>query len=89
MTVVAVVIGCLSVYGGLLLSYHLDLAAGAAMAALAVGSFFVVLPVRGLVTWVAGRRQEGVAAPSTGQGRTLDPPGLVGHGAGGGGGGGR
>ena len=56
MTGVAVVVGCLSVYGGLLASYHLDLAAGAAMAALAVGSFFVVLPVRGAVAWAARRR---------------------------------
>lgn len=35
----------LSVYCGLLLSYHLDLAAGAAMAGFAVATFFVVLTV--------------------------------------------
>lgn len=42
---VSVVIGIVSVYVGLLISYHLDLAAGAAMAAMAVATFFVVLTV--------------------------------------------
>jgi ABC-type Mn2+/Zn2+ transport system permease subunit len=41
----AVVIGVLSVYVGLVVSYHLDLAAGAAMAGVAVATFFVVLAV--------------------------------------------
>ncbi len=36
-------LGALAVSGGLLLSYHLDTAAGATMAGLAVGLFFVVL----------------------------------------------
>jgi ABC-type Mn2+/Zn2+ transport system permease subunit len=39
----AVGVGMASVYVGLLLSYHFDLAAGAAMASTAVAAFFVVL----------------------------------------------
>ena len=46
MSAAAVVIGCASVYVGLLLSYHLDLAAGASMSGVAVASFFVVLAGR-------------------------------------------
>lgn len=42
---VSVAIGIISVYVGLLISYHLDLAAGAAMAAMTVATFFVVLTV--------------------------------------------
>lgn len=43
MMLTAVGVGVLSVYVGLLLSYHLDLAAGAAMSAFAVAVFFAVL----------------------------------------------
>lgn len=42
---VSVAIGIVSVYVGLLVSYHLDLAAGAAMAGIAVAGFFLVLTV--------------------------------------------
>lgn len=45
MMAVSVGVGMLSVYVGLLCSYHLDLAAGAAMAGFAVAAFFVVLTV--------------------------------------------
>lgn len=52
MMAVAVAVGIVSVYIGLLLSYHLDLAAGAAMAGFAVAVFFVVLAVTELaVAW--------------------------------------
>lgn len=43
MMAVSVVVGVGSVYVGLLASYHLDLAAGAAMSGVAVAAFFVVL----------------------------------------------
>ena len=45
MMLTAVVVGVLSVYTGLVASYHLDLAAGAAMATVAVASFFLTLAV--------------------------------------------
>ena len=45
MMVVSIGVGILSVYLGLLGSYHLDLAAGAAMAGVAVALFFAVLAV--------------------------------------------
>ena len=43
MMAASVGIGVVSVYVGLLASYHLDLAAGAAMSGVAVAGFFVVL----------------------------------------------
>ena len=59
----AVGVGVASVYVGLLLSYHLDLAAGAAMAATAVASFFAVLAVtEGLRIIRRGRPRRGDAA---------------------------
>ncbi len=45
MMATSVAVGVVSVYVGLLLSYHLDLAAGAAMAGVAVIAFFTVLTV--------------------------------------------
>lgn len=45
MMAVSVAVGVVSVYVGLLLSYHFDLAAGAAMAGTAVAAFFVVMAV--------------------------------------------
>jgi ABC-type Mn2+/Zn2+ transport system permease subunit len=42
---VSVGVGIVSVYAGLALSYHLDLAAGAAMAGFAVALFFVVMTI--------------------------------------------
>lgn len=77
MTGVAVLVGCLSVYGGLLLSYHLDLAAGAAMAVLAVGSFFVALPVRAAVTWAGDRRALARGARSAGPEDAVSSAGVV------------
>ena len=56
----ATVIGALSVFLGLVLSYHLDLAGGAAMSGTAVAIFFLVL------LWQRGqesRRRRRVAAP--------------------------
>ena len=51
MMAVAAVTGSVSVYGGLLLSYHADLAAGASVVLVAVAGFFVHL------TATAGRDQ--------------------------------
>ncbi len=44
----AAVIGALSVAAGLLLSYHFNLAAGAAIVAVAIAVFFTVFAIRGL-----------------------------------------
>lgn len=55
MMTVSVLCGVLAVYLGLLLSYHFDLAVGAAMAAVAVAQFFVVLFLRESVAAVAQR----------------------------------
>jgi ABC-type Mn2+/Zn2+ transport system permease subunit len=52
MMLLAAAIGAAATYGGLLLSYHADLAAGASIVAVAVGVFlvvFVVVEVRGAV----------------------------------------
>lgn len=59
---VAVVIGMASVYVGLLLSYHLDLAAGAAMATTATAAFFVLLAV----TQASAALRDSMAARSAG-----------------------
>ncbi|MGI8575347.1 MAG: metal ABC transporter permease [Egibacteraceae bacterium] len=53
----AVGLGMTSVYVGLLLSYHFDLAAGAAMATTATATFFVVLAVTETVASVGARRR--------------------------------
>lgn len=53
--VLAAAIGAISVVAGLLLSYHVDLAAGAAIVLVAVAAFFATFAVRGLVearAWV-------------------------------------
>lgn len=63
MMATSVVVAVGSVYVGLLLSYHLDLAAGAAMAGVAVAAFFGVLAVsQGRAAW---RRRRGAAAGAT------------------------
>jgi ABC-type Mn2+/Zn2+ transport system permease subunit len=49
MMAVAALVGVVSVFAGLLLSYHYDLAAGASIVLVAVGVFFAVLAVRSLV----------------------------------------
>jgi ABC-type Mn2+/Zn2+ transport system permease subunit len=49
MMAVSVGVGIVSVYAGLVLSYHLDLAAGAAMAGFAVAVFFAVMTVTEMV----------------------------------------
>lgn len=59
----SVVVGVLSVYVGLLLSYHWDLAAGAAMSGVAVAAFFLALTVVGAVSAV--RDRAAVAADRT------------------------
>ncbi len=46
--VIAAALGGASVVAGLLLSYHLDIAAGAAVVLVAVGLFFVVFALRGV-----------------------------------------
>lgn len=48
MVAVAVAVGVVAVVVGLLLSYHLDLAAGATMVLVAVAIFFVALAVQGM-----------------------------------------
>lgn len=60
--VTSVLLGCLSVVAGLVLSYHQDTAAAATVAGVAVAQFFVALVVREVVTLAAGRR----AAPPVG-----------------------
>lgn len=54
MMAVAAAVGVASVAAGLLLSYHLDLAAGASIVLVAVAAFFVTLAARDLA--LAGRR---------------------------------
>jgi ABC-type Mn2+/Zn2+ transport system permease subunit len=49
MMLVAIVVGTVSVIAGLLLSFHLDTAAGATMSGLAVALFFVALATRSAV----------------------------------------
>ena len=56
MMVVAVGVGAVSVYVGLLLSFHYDTAAGATVAGTAVGIFFVVLAVWEVVGLLSRRR---------------------------------
>lgn len=53
MMVTAVGIGIVSVYTGLVLSYHFDTAGAATVAAVAVGAFFVVLTVREVLLRIA------------------------------------
>ncbi|MFZ4754888.1 MAG: metal ABC transporter permease [Miltoncostaeaceae bacterium] len=49
MMIVSAVIGSVSVYVGLLLSWHFDLAAGATVVLVAVGIFFIALVVQGFL----------------------------------------
>jgi ABC-type Mn2+/Zn2+ transport system permease subunit len=56
MMATAVGIGLVSVYVGLLLSFHYDTAAGATMSGLSVAVFFVVLAVKEVAAAVGGRR---------------------------------
>lgn len=53
MMLIACIVGAVSCYVGLLLSYWMDIAGGAAMVLVATGVFFVVFI---LVTWREGRR---------------------------------
>jgi ABC-type Mn2+/Zn2+ transport system permease subunit len=58
---VSVGVGIVSVYAGLALSYHLDLAAGAAMAGFAVAVFFVVMTITELAAvWRRRNLRQGV-----------------------------
>ena len=52
------VLGSLSVYAGLLISYHYNLAAGASIVVVAVGQFFVVFAVQAVRQAVVARRPE-------------------------------
>lgn len=56
MMLTSVAVGLLGVVGGLLVSYHHDTAAGATMAGMSVGLFFVTLAGRELVAAVRHRR---------------------------------
>jgi ABC-type Mn2+/Zn2+ transport system permease subunit len=64
MMVTGVAIGLVSVYAGLLLSYHYDTAAGATMSGLSVAVFFVVLAAKELATVLGRRRTTIPAAPA-------------------------
>ena len=59
MMVAAAAFGIVSVFAGLILSFHLDTAGGATMSFVAVTLFFVVLAVRRMITW---RRQRAAVA---------------------------
>jgi ABC-type Mn2+/Zn2+ transport system permease subunit len=69
MMAVSVGVGIVSVYAGLVLSYHLDLAAGAAMAGFAVAVFFAVMTVTEMVgVWRRrGVRQDAVDVHDAGE----------------------
>lgn len=54
----AAMIGSVSVYAGLLLSYHFDLAAGASVVVVAVAIFFVVFTVQAVMRAMTERRTE-------------------------------
>ena len=64
MMVVSVGVGVLSVYTGLLFSYHTGLAAGAAMAGFAVAAFFVVMTFNELTGIWSRRRVRPQRAPA-------------------------
>jgi ABC-type Mn2+/Zn2+ transport system permease subunit len=64
--VVAAVLGILEVAAGLLISYHLDTAAGATMSGLAVAVFFLVLAGVRLRAARTGRRAEAGASDTLG-----------------------
>ena len=68
MMATSVAVGTISVYTGLVASYHLDLAAGAAMAGIAVAAFFVTLFVT--QTRAAVQRRRGASIVGT------VPPGV-------------
>ncbi len=63
MMLVGSALGILAVAGGLLISWHVDTAAGATIAGLSVGFFFVALAVRSVTSAMAGRRR-GAPSPS-------------------------
>ncbi|HUG84432.1 MAG TPA: metal ABC transporter permease, partial [Euzebya sp.] len=57
----SLVLGMAAVVLGLEMSYHLDLAGSAAIAAVAVGQFFVILAVRSGQQWLQQRRAPAAA----------------------------
>jgi ABC-type Mn2+/Zn2+ transport system permease subunit len=64
--VVAVGLGWVAVVAGLLVSYHVDTAAGATMSGLAVAEFFVVLAgVEVATRWGASRPRRGARRPAS------------------------
>ncbi|MFM8531662.1 MAG: metal ABC transporter permease [Ilumatobacteraceae bacterium] len=58
MMLLGAVLGSLSVYVGLLISYHYNLAAGASVVVVAVGQFFVVFAVQAVRQAMVARRPE-------------------------------
>lgn len=74
MMAVSVGVGVISVYAGLLGSYHLDLAAGAAMAGFAVATFFAVLTVTEVARAWQRRR-----TPRSGASAATDHPAASAH----------
>jgi ABC-type Mn2+/Zn2+ transport system permease subunit len=71
---VAALLGSLSTYIGLLLSYHADLAAGASVVAVAVGIFLVTFAAVEVRTGIARRRGAPVPIPVHGHGHAHDHP---------------
>lgn len=58
-------LGSLSVYAGLLISYHFDLAAGASIVVVAVAIFFIVFTVQAIRQSIAARRPTRASAVAT------------------------
>ncbi len=75
MMATSVAVGVVSVYVGLLLSYHLDLAAGAAMAGVAVAAFFAVLAVSQARAGWRRRGRPGVSVTAAATAPVLDQDG--------------
>ncbi len=62
MMLLAALFGSVSVYLGLLASYHYDLAAGAAVVLVAVGGFFLVFSVRGVLAALGMARTDPISS---------------------------
>ena len=65
MMLLAALFGSVSVYLGLLASYHYDLAAGAAVVLVAVGGFFLVFSVRGVLAALGMARTDPIPSVPT------------------------
>jgi ABC-type Mn2+/Zn2+ transport system permease subunit len=79
MVAMAALLGSLSTYVGLLLSYHADLAAGASVVAVAVAIFLVTFAGVEIRTGIARRRGAPVPIPVHGHGHAHDHPHAHSH----------